>query len=217
MAYLRWRRIRELAALDRPGLAARIGGGKRNGAAPVERWDGIYRAGQYDGLLAWDRRHQHRLMAGLIAERFEHPRVLEIGCGDGALYESLRLFRPARHLGVDISPEAIARLTARRGAELAPGAVEFVVGDGGRFEPGETFDAILFSDCIEYLGDIEALLAHYARFLAPGGVFGAVQWLSLAPIGLWDEVKARTEILDEALVQAPWGGAWQVWTARPKG
>lgn len=216
MAYLKWRRLKELAALDRPGLAARLAGGRRNIAAAAERWDGVYRSGEYDGLLAWDRRDQHRLLAAWVAERFEAPRVLEIGCGDGAFWESFRLMRPARYLGVDISPEAIERLTARRGTDFAVGRAEVMAGDGARFETDEAFDAVLFTDCIEYLGSVEALLTHYGRRLAPGGLFGAVQWLSLPALTVWDEVKARVEVVDEALIQAPWGGAWQVWTARPR-
>jgi SAM-dependent methyltransferase len=75
---------------------------------------------------------------------------------------------------------------------------------------------VLFTDCIEYLEPPAALVAHYARRLAPGGVIGATQWLALGPLKLWEEVKACADVLDEALVQAPFGGAWQVWTARPK-
>jgi SAM-dependent methyltransferase len=209
--YLRLRRIAELAALDRPWVGRLLGRGRGGGAAPAATWDSFYREGVYDTLLASGRRHHHRLLAALIAERFPGARVLEIGCGDGAFYESLRLLRPARYLGVDVSPEAIARARARRGGEA-----EFVVGDGSRFAPSEPFDAVLFTDCIEYLEPPAALMAHYAPHLAPGGVIGATQWLALGPLRLWEEVKACAEVLDEALVQAPFGGAWQVWTARPR-
>ena len=214
--YLRLRRLAELAALDRPWVGRLLGRGRGGGAAPAAAWDSFYRDGVYDQLLASERRHHHRLLAALVAERFPEARVLEIGCGDGAFYESLRLLRPDRYLGVDVSPEAIARAKARRGGELAAGQVEFIVGDGSSFAPDEPFDAVLFTDCIEYLAPPAELAAHYARHLRPGGVLGATQWLALGPLKLWEEMKAATEILDEALVQAPFGGAWQVWTARPR-
>ena len=215
MAYLRWRRFLELAALDRPWVGEtfmrRAGPGP--GARPAAYWDGLHR-GAYDHLLKSDQRHHHRLLAALVAEHVAHPRILDIGCGEGAFYDSLRPFAPAAYLGVDLSPLAISKA----GARIKDAGVRFTVGDGARFEAGEErFDAIVFPECIEYLGDPIALLDHYASFLAPGGVFGVTQWLGLKPLRIWRQVKAATDIVDEAVVSAPWGGAWQVWTCRPKG
>ena len=45
-----------------------------------------------------------------------------------------------------------------------------------------------------------------ARWLRPGG-----------KLGLWRELQSEVTVLDEAVVMAPWGGAWQVWTCRPNG
>jgi hypothetical protein len=36
------------------------------------------------------------------------------------------------------------------------------------------------------------------------------------PLALWRELQPAVTILDEAVVLAPWGGAWQVWTGQPK-
>lgn len=214
MAYLRWRRFLELAAIDRPWVGElfmrRGGDGPR--AEPAAHWNATYERGEYERLLRSDQRHHHRLLAAFVAERTPHPRVLDIGCGEGAFYDSLRPFAPARYLGVDLSDVGIGRARAR----VKDPGVEFAVGDGARFEPEGAFDAIVFPECIEYLGDPAALLAHYGRFLAPGGVFGVTQWLGLRALRIWRQVQAETEILDEAVVSTPWGGAWQVWTCRAK-
>jgi len=215
MSYLRWRRIKELAALDHPWLTRFIGRDGQ-GAAPAETWNGYYETGVYDGLLRPERRHQHRLLAALVAEACPQGRVLEIGCGDGAFYESLRLYGPRRYLGVDISETAIHRLQARRGADA--GDVAFRVGVGEAYDAGtERFDAIVFTDCIEYLGALPPLFAHYTPYLADGGRFAALQWLAPRPIALWTEIRALLDIEDEAVVQTRWGGAWHLWTARPRG
>ena len=216
MAYLRGRRLIELLALDRPWIGELFARGGSAGAAPAETWDGAYRDGRYDRLLDSDRRHHHRLLAALVGEVAPHPRILDIGCGDGAFYRSARALTPRRYLGVDLSPEGVARAQARFADDVSPGKVEFVTGDGAALATDETFDAIVFPDCLEYLGPPEALLAHYAPRLAPGGVFGFTQWLGVKPLRLWRRVRGATEVVDEVVVHAPWGGAWQVWTCRPR-
>lgn len=213
MTYLRWRRFLELAALDRPWVGELfMRRGEGPGARPAQYWNAMH-GGDYDRLLRSDQRHHHRLLAALVCEPTPNPRILDIGCGEGVFHDSLRPFAPSAYLGVDLSDRAIEKAKAR----VEDWSARFKVGDGARFDAGEErFDAIVFPECIEYLGDPIALLDHYARYLAPGGLFGVTQWLGLKPLRLWRAIKAHTDIVDEAVVSAPWGGAWQVWTCRPK-
>ena len=215
MAYLRRRRWLELLCLDHPGLgklAARLKG-RGAGPAPAEQWDALYRSGDYDRLALSHQRHHHRMLAAFVGEAAPNPRVLEIGCGEGMFLQALGPFTPRSYLGVDLSPLGIERAHARW--KRAPD-VGFILGDGRTFVPDGEFDAIVFAECLEYLGPLPELLQHYGRFLAPGGVFGFSQRLSVPSLGLWREMRALSAIDQEALVMAPWGGAWQVWTCRPK-
>ncbi|MEO8115902.1 MAG: class I SAM-dependent methyltransferase [Phenylobacterium sp.] len=218
MAYLRLRRMLELAVLDRPGLVWLLGdrGSRRSRQAPAERWEALYEEGTYDVLLDSDRRHHHRLLAGLVAERAPGGRILEIGCGQGAFYQSLRPLRPAAYLGTDIAAGAIDRARARFAEDVAAGVARFEVADGAQFDSEARFDAVIFADCLEYLGPVSETLRRYRALLAPGGFFGATQWLAPHPLRLWRELKSEVEVLDEALVSTRWGGAWQVWTCRPR-
>jgi 2-polyprenyl-3-methyl-5-hydroxy-6-metoxy-1,4-benzoquinol methylase len=216
MAYLRLRRMLQLAVLDRPGLAWMIGArAQASRAAPAAQWDGYYAAGTYDNLMAPERRHHHRLLAAMLGERKPGARVLEIGCGQGAFYQSLRHLDFASYLGTDIAPLAIDQARARFAPDIAAGRADFAVADGAAFDPGGPFDVIVMADCIEYLGPPAETLERCAGLLAPGGVVGVTQWLAAHPLALWRELKPQARILDEAVVLAPWGGAWQVWTCRP--
>ena len=217
MAYLRLRRMLELAGLDRPVLARLLARADRTSrSAPAAQWDGYYAAGTYDSLMAPERRHHHRLLAGMIAERRPGARILEIGCGQGAFYESLRRLDFASYEGSDIAPLAIAQARARYADDVASGRADFQVADGSDLRPARRYDAVVIADCIEYLGPVRETLARVAAMLAPDGVVGVTQWMAPHPLALWRELQPVVTILDEAVVLAPWGGAWQVWTGRPQ-
>lgn len=217
MAYLKLRRMVELMVLDRPALAGVFRPRGRGAARQSQAaWEALHAGGAYDNLLDGDKRHHHRLLAAMVADRAPQPRVLEVGCGQGAFYQSMRTLRPRRYLGLDISPHAIDQARDRFAREVASGQAEFRVVDAA--EPlalDERFDAIVFADCIEYLGAPDEVVTRYAPLLAPGGVFGLTQWLALHPLKIWRRLQRLTEVLDEAVVHTPAGGAWQVWTARP--
>ncbi len=221
MAYLKWRRVTELLALDRPWADALLRrGGPRapepEGAAAEAAWDAVYARGAYDHLPRSDQRHHHRLLAALAVEVGDRPSVLEIGCGEGVFYESLRRMAVGPYLGVDVAPIAIERAQARFAGPITEGRARFVVGDGRGFAPDDRFDVIAFPECVEYLGDPARVLAHYAPFLEPGGAFAMSLWLSSNSVRLWRRFRDLAEVVDEAVVQAPWGGAWLVATLKPK-
>jgi SAM-dependent methyltransferase len=111
----------------------------------------------------WYRRHL--AVYEWIADRVAGGRVLDMACGEG--YGSSVLAQTAASVvGVDGNPEAHehARLRyTRPGLSFQWGAVETYG------EPG-SFDAVVFLQTIEHVVDPAAVLAHFRRLLAPGGV-----------------------------------------------
>jgi SAM-dependent methyltransferase len=109
--------------------------------------------------------HWHRYA---FAARMAHGRrVLDAACGEG--YGSALLARSAQAvLGLDLSEQAVAHARDRyRSANLA-----FEVADVARLEhlPAGAFDLIVSLETLEHLAEQEALLAGFARLLAPGGL-----------------------------------------------
>jgi SAM-dependent methyltransferase len=214
LAYLRWRRLLELTALDRPRLAPLLLRGHRSAPqAPPEapadvtaEWDAVYQRGAYERLWRSDQRHHHRLLAALVAEARPHPTVLEVGCGEGVFFASLRSHTPAGYLGVDVAPLGIAGARKAFDDPIA----RFEVADGRTFEPPATYDVIVFPECLEYLGEPADVLAHYRRFLKPGGVFGVSMWMSASTIRLWRRLETFAAVRDQAVVLSDWGGGWIV-------
>ena len=88
----------------------------------------------------------------------EGVRVLEIGSGLGTL---LAAVKPARGVGIDLSPEMVKE-AARRHPTL-----EFRVGDAESLELHETFDVIILSDVIGHFVDVQAALGRLRHACTP--------------------------------------------------
>jgi 2-polyprenyl-3-methyl-5-hydroxy-6-metoxy-1,4-benzoquinol methylase len=124
----------------------------------------------------WYRRHL--AVYEWIGARVVGKRVVDMACGEG--YGSEVLSRSAASVvGVDANPEAHAhaRLRYRRqNLRFERALVE---------DWAEPCDVVVFLQTIEHVADPEAILAHFAGMLAPGGVayVSTPNVLTLAPPG----------------------------------
>ncbi|HEU4628279.1 MAG TPA: methyltransferase domain-containing protein [Gemmatimonadaceae bacterium] len=96
-------------------------------------------------------------------------RVLDVGCGRGGTVHVLATyFAPARVVGLDLSPSAIAFCRARHRFD----GVEFMQGDAERlpFEDA-SFDVVTNVESSHSYPTIDRFYAEVARVLVPGGAF----------------------------------------------
>ncbi len=94
----------------------------------------------------------------------ENARVLEVGCGGGALLAFMRQ-RGLDPTGSDLLPEAV-----RLAREAAPDC-EVVEADAARLPfPDASFDRLVSHHLVEHLADLPATLAEWRRVLSPDGV-----------------------------------------------
>ena len=101
--------------------------------------------------------------------------VYDLGCGSGAVTRIIaERFPGARVVGLDSSPEMLAR------ARAAPGRIEWVRGDITEWEPERAPDLIFSNAVLHWLEDHPGLFPRLLGALAPGGCLAVQMPLSHA-------------------------------------
>ncbi len=106
-------------------------------------------------------------------------RVLDIGCGSGAITLSLVRDHGAAHVtGIDVEADVVAAARARISAANAEDSVTIEQVIPGPFpHPSGAFDVVFSKDSIIHIPGKEFLAREAYRVLSPGGWFAASDWL----------------------------------------
>jgi SAM-dependent methyltransferase len=123
----------------------------------IAHWDTLARKRRsWQGMGDWYHRRLQEIYSFHIGP---NQSVLEIGCGEGKLLAALK---PARGLGIDFSEEMICHAK-----ELHP-ELEFIHADAHNLsELDETFDAIILSDLVNDLWDVQRVFEQIKRLCTP--------------------------------------------------
>ena len=100
-------------------------------------------------------------VVALLAPR-PGERILDLGCGDGALTEKLATLG-CHVLGVDASPEQVAAARAR--------GLDACVLDARNLPFGQEFDAVFSNAALHWIQEADAVVEGVHRALKPGGRF----------------------------------------------
>jgi SAM-dependent methyltransferase len=123
----------------------------------LEHWNKVaQKRDHWRGMGRWYHRRINEIYQFLVNP---NQRILEIGCGMGSLISQLR---PSHGVGVDFSPEMIARARQRHPE------IEYHQLDAHDLSVLEgTFDVIIFSDTFNDMWDVQCALEQVKKFCSP--------------------------------------------------
>ncbi|MBX3429563.1 MAG: methyltransferase domain-containing protein [Hyphomonadaceae bacterium] len=128
-------------------------------------------------LISAERRGDHLVISQMVSDG---ARVLDVGCGDGALLQMLKRECNAQVRGIELDPNKAHRCVVR-GMSVVQGDAER---DLGEF-PSAAFDYVVFSCTLQHLRRPQAALKQAGRI-------GQQVIVSITNAGRWDK---RIEML----------------------
>lgn len=102
----------------------------------------------------------------MLADLKPGSKVLDLGCGWGLSSEMIG-FTGAHVHAVDINPQFTDLVTKRLTRRGIPHDV--TVSSFDQFDTGETYELILFYECLHHSAKVWETVEHMAKFLKPGG------------------------------------------------
>ena len=167
--------------------------GKGDTPIPKTLWEEQYGSGHWDFLQTIAELARFSVLVGYLRELKPNGALLDIGCGEGLLYTRLQPFT-APYLGLDISAAAIDRART-------VGAGPFVCADAEHFEVRDSYDAIVFNECLYYFLDPVATVGRYATALRPDGIMIVSTFLrSRRGRAILRALKRKYTLVDEATI-----------------
>lgn len=113
----------------------------------------------------WLRETLYADIAAALLVHGSGKRVLDIGCGQGELLQSLTEHGFDAH-GIDPADDAAA-LARERGLDARTGTVEELLTESGE---ASSYGAVLLLNVVEHIPDVAGMLRNSARLLEPGGL-----------------------------------------------
>jgi 2-polyprenyl-3-methyl-5-hydroxy-6-metoxy-1,4-benzoquinol methylase len=130
-----------------------------------EEWETSYRLGNWKRLEGSDEVAHYGAIVG-FCEFYSSRRILDVGCGHGVLQQKLLKTQYEYYFGMDISIQAIAEAKAKG----AQNNTQFLVADVESHPlPKEKFDAVIFSECLNYMKYPQSMIEKYTNVIAPNG------------------------------------------------
>jgi SAM-dependent methyltransferase len=152
---------------------------------------------------------RYSVIQGFVQHFATDASVLDVGCGDGILQERLRY---GRYLGIELFADAVERAAAREDHRT-----RFVQADATSYVPEESFDAIIWNECLYYLENPVETVERYLRFLRPNGVMiVSMFYQTYATRRLFRLIDQRVERVASVRVSNDEGACWLVNAYRPR-
>lgn len=132
-------------------------------------WDREFRRGRWDHLDHTEK----DIIYSYIEKYCDNGNILDLGCGSGNTSNEINIEGYGRYTGIDISNVAIEKAISRSKQNNRSHKNEFCVADISAYIPIETYDLILFRECLFYFpkSKIKSILDKYKKNLSSKGVF----------------------------------------------
>ena len=166
-------------------------------------WDAEYSDGRWAYMGQQHELSRYWILIGYMHSLGGGREYLDVGCGEGLLFERFKRLDYQRFVGVDISDVAIDQPRRHNDHRTS-----FLAADGDVYEPSGYFDVIVFNELLYYLREPVRSLERYARSLKPEGcIIVSTYTTSRRSLAVLRDAKRKFTVFDEVKTtqgQASW-------------
>ena len=191
-------------------LAIKLGGYRPERHAPQD-WTRQYQTGAWTYLEDLSERPRYSIMAGYL-DALSPCRILDVGCGEGLLARKILHLPFITYVGIDVSPAPVATAQEALGDDLR---LTFAVADAESYDPDRMFDAIVFSECLNYLSDPVGIVERYSKSIASNGSIIISLFQSPRADKAWEMLKPITKFIDCVNIAHHSGKRWTIKLLKP--
>jgi len=168
-------------------------------------WETQYLNGDWDHLNKLEHVPLYSVLAGYFQFFKQGGSILDVGCGEGIFQERIGLNSYSKYVGIDISNEAIKSASYKEDEKTY-----FKRIDVNNFETTETFDIIVFSEILYYLGYtiIPKFMKKYESFLKKDGMFIISMMDNPNTNEIWRTLESMYPLIDKTEISNKSGHSW---------
>ncbi len=163
----------------------------------ADSWETQYLGGRWAYLNQLDELARYAVLVGYSAYFNPRGAVLDVGCGEGILFERYRPYGYSKYVGIELSEAALAQL-----AESQNENTVFIKADAETYRPTELFNVIIFNEVVYYFREPLAVIERYAQALTQDGVlvvsiYQSSDAASRRGMDILRQLKTTFRVLDE--------------------
>jgi SAM-dependent methyltransferase len=178
----------------------------------ADDWTRQYETGAWAYLAELSESARYGIVAGYLAAR-PPGRILDVGCGEGLLVRNIRHLPFQTYLGIDISPAAVAAARAVFGEDSR---LAFAVANAESYQPDKAYDAIILSECLNYLSDPVGIVERYSKSTSNNGCIIISLFQSPRANKAWEMLEQVTEVMDCVSIAHHSGKRWTIKLLKPR-
>jgi SAM-dependent methyltransferase len=175
-------------------------------------WTRQYEDGAWAYLGDLSERTRYSVMAGYLTE-LEPCRILDVGCGEGLLARTIRHLPFEAYVGLDWS---LAPVAAARTAFVEDRRFTFKVADAETYRPDTAADAVIFSECLNYLSNPLGIIEHYSNWIGANGFMIISLFQSPRANKSWKLMSPISDVVDSVSITHHTGKRWTIKLLRPR-
>jgi 2-polyprenyl-3-methyl-5-hydroxy-6-metoxy-1,4-benzoquinol methylase len=160
-------------------------------------WEQRYEEGHWDRIRRIDELAHYSIIVGYVEFLNSGGSILDVGCGEGILYERLCASRYSKYLGIDLSEVAVRKATLVKNNDEKTNFLATRIED---FRTDETFDVIIFNECLYYMEEPIKTLQQYESFLSCNGFFIISMCDGIESSKIWNILEKYYHIIDTVIV-----------------